>query len=407
MTIAEDMNTLGFASVIAVIDRDRTNAGEEISGHFSVADGSQLAVTSFVAAERAGDADPEAASVRYYPNLGVAYGTVDRAGLAALKADPKVRSVAAAPLFSLIRPVGVAALVDPAATLTWGLDAIGVQELWDEGLDGSGVRIAHLDTGIDATHPALVKALESFAEIDFSGREKPGATPSESDMTFWHGTHTAATIAGRSVAGTTVGVAPGATLASAKVIEGGDVVARILGGMDWALARRVRVLSMSLGLRGMNTAFVSVVDLLRDSGVLPVIAVGNEGPGTSRSPGNYPAALSVGAHDRNTAVAGFSSSQRFRRRSQALVPDLVGPGVDVISAGPNGGWHELSGSSMATPHVAGLAALLLQAEPTATVDELERAILASADRGTMDVERVNHGAVSAPRALASLRARRR
>jgi len=160
---------------------------------------------------------------------------------------------------------------------------------------------------------------------------------------------------------------------------------------------------MSLGLRGMNTAFRSIVDLLRDSGVLPIIAVGNEGPGTSRSPGNYPEALSVGAHDRNTAVAGFSSSQRFRRRAQPLVPDLVAPGVDVISTGPAGSWHELSGSSMATPHVAGLAALLFQADPTATVDDVENAIFASADRGRMDRDRVNRGAVHGPRALAALR----
>jgi subtilisin len=407
MTIAEEMNALGFASVIAVLARDHTDKGAEVGEHFSVADGSQLAVTSVETAEQAGDDAPRPASARYYPNLGVVYGTVDRAGLAGLRADSKVRSVTAAPMFSLIRPVGVAALVTPAASLTWGLTAIGAQELWDQGLDGTGVRVAHLDTGVDATHPALVDAVQDFAEIDFSGREKPGVKAWESDLTFWHGTHTAGTIAGRPVAGTVVGVAPGATLVSAMVIEGGDVVARILGGMDWALGRQVRVLSMSLGLRGVNASFLQIVDLLRDSNVLPVIAVGNEGPGTSRSPGNYPKALSVGAHDENTAVAGFSSSQRFARRSQPLVPDLVGPGVDVISAGPGGGWHELSGSSMATPHVAGLAALLLQAEPDTTVAALERAILASADRGTMDVERVNRGAVHGPRALAALRSERR
>jgi subtilisin family serine protease len=140
--------------------------------------------------------------------------------------------------------------------------------------------------------------------------------------------------------------------------------------------------------------------------MLPVIAVGNEGAGTSRSPGNYPKALSVGAHDEHGAVADFSSSQRFQRRSQPLVPDLVGPGVAVVSADQGGGWHELSGSSMATPHVAGLAALLLQARPDATVDQLERAILTSATLGAMDRERANRGAVNGPRALARLLASR-
>ena len=186
------------------------------------------------------------------------------------------------------------------------------------------------------------------------------------------------------------------------VIEGGDVVARIFGGMDWALGQGARILSMSLGIRGLVADFLDIVNVLRDSKVLPVIAVGNEGPGTSRSPGNYPKALSVGAHDSSFAVADFSSSQRFKRRSQPLAPDLVAPGVDVVSAAPGGGWRSLSGSSMATPHVAGLAALLLEAKPDASVTRLERAIFASADLGAMELERANRGAVDGPRALKAL-----
>jgi subtilisin family serine protease len=187
------------------------------------------------------------------------------------------------------------------------------------------------------------------------------------------------------------------------VIEGGDIVARVLGGMDWAVGERVRVLSMSLGIRGIVDDFLDIVDVLRSNGVLPVVAVGNEGPGTSRSPGNYPSALSVGAHDEQFAVAEFSSSQRFVRRSQPLVPDVVAPGVDVVSAASQGKYQSLSGTSMATPHVAGLAALLVEARPDVTVDRLEEAIFASARPGKMDVERVNRGAVNAVRALAALR----
>jgi len=148
--------------------------------------------------------------------------------------------------------------------------------------------------------------------------------------------------------------------------------------------------------------FLDIVQVLRDSGVLPVIAVGNEGPGTSRSPGNYPNALSVGACDAAGEVADFSSSQRFKRRTQPLTPDLVAPGVDVISAKPGGCWRTLSGSSMATPHVAGLAALLMQARPQASIAQVERAIFRSAQRGAMDRERVNRGAVHAGRALTAL-----
>ena len=99
----------------------------------------------------------------------------------------------------------------------------------------------------------------------------------------------------------------------------------------------------------------------------------------------------MGAHDSSFAVADFSSSQRFKRRSQPLAPDLVAPGVDVTSAAPGGGWRSLSGSSMATPHVAGLAALLIEARPEARRHAIERAIFGRAPLGAMALERANRG----------------
>ena len=189
---------------------------------------------------------------------------------------------------------------------------------------------------------------------------QPAPKPHDSDE---HGTHTAGTIAGRPVGGRHVGVAPGARLASAIVIEGGDAIARVLGGMDWALGLGARVLSLSLGFRGWWPDFLAVTRVLRQKGVLPVFAVGNEYAGSSRSPGNYPEALSVGACGEDDRVADFSSSQRFNRKKDPVVPDLVAPGVGIVSAKPGGGYQAMDGTSMATPHVAGLAALLLEAEP--------------------------------------------
>jgi subtilisin family serine protease len=187
------------------------------------------------------------------------------------------------------------------------------------------------------------------------------------------------------------------------VIEGGDVVARVMAGMDWIVGSGARILNMSLGIRGMLDDFLALTVLLREKGVLPVFAVGNEGPGTSRSPGNYAEALSVGAHDRRRAVADFSSSQRFPRGVDPIVPDLVAPGVDIPSARPGGGYQLMSGTSMATPHVAGLAALLFQAKPTATIDEVEQAILGSCTlHGHMDRARAGRGRPDAVRALALL-----
>lgn len=338
-----------------------------------------------------------APSVRVYANLGVALATVDRQGLAGLRADPSVERVEAAPEISLIHPREVKA-TRLSARYTWGIRSLHVHHLWEQGLTGKGVLVGHLDTGVDGQHASLQGAIRYFAEFDVFGRQVlPDPAPWDSDD---HGTHTAGTIAARPVRGRHIGVAPGADLASAMVIEGGQVVARVLGGMDWAVGRGCRILSMSLGLRGYWTDFLPLTQILRQRGVLPVFAAGNEGPGTSRSPGNYAEALSVGASERGGEIAWFSSSQRFARTADPLVPDLVAPGVSVISARPGTGYLSMDGTSMATPHVAGLAALLLEAVPGAGVDELERAIFGSCVlEPEMPVDRANRGIPDAPRAL--------
>jgi subtilisin family serine protease len=337
--------------------------------------------------------------VRFYPNLGLLFGSVDRDGLAALRCDARVLSVSRPPsLGGPIRPprAGAARLT---RKLTWGIEALGIPALWKEGLTGRGVLVGHLDTGVDARHPALRDgAVARFAEFDLLGRlVRPTPRPHD---TQGHGTHTAATIAGRPVRGRRLGVAPGASLASAIVIEGGDVVARVLRGMDWALGQGVRVLSLSFGFRGRWEKLRTLTRICRERGVLPVFAVGNEGPGTSCSPGNCGEALSVGACDRARRVPYFSSSERLHRRRDGLVPDLIAPGVDVISARPGRGYQSMDGTSVAAPHVAGLAALLLEAAPDCTVARLERAILDSCTRPrTMSRQRANRGLPRARRAL--------
>jgi subtilisin len=338
-------------------------------------------------------------SVLHFPNLGLMLGTVTREGLQGLRADPRVKKVVGAPQFSLIRPVEVAA-AKLTTKVTWGIDFLKVPKLWSQGLSGKGIRVGHLDTGADGKHPALKKAIAAFAEFNSFGIQvKPNPKPHDTDD---HGTHTAATIAGREVKGQTVGVAPQASLASAIVIEGGNVIARILGGMDWAISQNVRILSMSLGLRGFFDDFLVVTQIIRSRNILPVFAVGNEGPDTSRSPGNYAEALSIGACDKKARIATFSSSQRFIRTGDPLVPDIVGPGVDIVSASPGGGFQVMSGTSMATPHIAGLAALLFEAKPTATVNEVETAILNSCQLGSISFERGNRGFPDAVRALMAL-----
>ena len=342
-------------------------------------------------------------AMRVFHNLGIVYGTVDQKGYDGLKADKtRVLKVLSAPEISLIRPVSSQASAAATPGRTWGITRLNAPALWDRGFTGSGILVGHLDTGVDGKHPVLKSALAAFAEFDQLGTRIDHDVSDAFDSDE-HGTHTAGTIAGRKVGTTEVGVAPDATLASAVVIEGGEVIARILGGMDWAIEMNVRILSMSLGLRGFVNDFLPVTQIIRDRGILPVFAVGNEGPGTSRSPGNYAEALSVGASDQNNLVADFSSSRRFLRTDDPRVPDLVGPGVDTFSALPGGGFGIMSGTSMATPHIAGLAALLFSAHPEKTAEEIETAIFKSCKRPTgVPASRANRGIPDAVRALAAL-----
>jgi subtilisin family serine protease len=347
----------------------------------------------------AAPADPTP-PVRYFPNLGLMLGTVDQKGLESLTASASVEQILAPPVLSLIRPVGVAA-AGPKTATTWGIRRLKADELHKRGFTGEGIIVGHLDTGADGEHPALKSAFHAFAEFDDLGFEVKPPPPAHDSAE--HGTHTAGTIAGRTVAGRAIGMAPKALLASAMVIESGNVTARILAGMDWVVGQGAKILSMSLGFRGFQNDFLAITQILRSRGILPVFAVGNEGPGTSRSPGNYAEALSVGAMAETETVADFSGSQRFARPNDPLVPDLVGPGVAVVSAKPGGGYQEMDGTSMATPHVAGLAALLMQAAPTATIDQIERAIFDSCTLLAGErADRQNRGVPDGLKALASL-----
>ena len=406
------MAEVGYAKVIVALRPQVAAAAvaaaeKSLSSYFSAPSQPEVASLALSARRSAskGFARPKAVAaraVRVYPRLGLALGFVTPQGAAGLAADVRVGAIVPAPELSLIKPVEMLPAKAAAGT-TWGIDRLRVSKLWNAGITGKGVVVGHLDTGVDASHPALQGALAAFAEFDHAGDQVTGANPWDSGE---HGTHTAGTIAGRASGGGQIGVAPDAKLASAMVIEGGQVIDRILAGMEWILGHNARILSMSLGLRGFTPAFQVIIDALRNQNVLPVIAVGNEGVLTSRSPGNYANVLSVGACDSNDRIPVFSSSQSFDRAADPLVPDIVAPGVDVLSCIPNGGYARMNGSSMSTPHVAGLAALLLQAMPGANVAALEAAIFGSCSRPAgMPKDRANRGVPDAPRAITALTGR--
>ncbi|MFC9426626.1 S8 family peptidase [Streptomyces sp. NPDC056987] len=266
---------------------------------------------------------------------------------------------------------------------------IGAPTAWGAGFDGKGVKIAVLDTGVDQTHPDL-KGVE-VAQKDFSGS---GNTVDH----VGHGTHVASTAAGSGAksGGKYKGVAPGAKILDAKVLddEGSGQDSGIIAGMEWAAGQGARIANLSLG--GQDTVehdpLEAAVDRLSaEKNILFVVAAGNEGPleETIGSPGSAASALTVGAVDRKNRIADFSSVGPTADGS--LKPDITAPGVDIVAAkaaqGQLGdpaadGYVSMSGTSMATPHVAGAAAILAQQHPDWSGQRIKQALTASAKPGT-------------------------
>lgn len=395
--------TLNHRKAVGVLVRLNSTSAKDLSSLAPLFDdeaGSRGALLSAYAARARSRSSP-APQMLVFEKLGIAYGAITRDALDALRNHPAVESVKEANSLRMIRPIPYLAATEPAkpdSGPTWGVRALKADALWAQGLTGKGVLIGHLDTGIDGTHPMLESAIEKAVIFDVGGRERKAASPPEDSGE--HGTHTAGTIVGRAVKRVQAGMAPGAKLLSAEVIEGGDGIARVLGGMNWALLNGAKILNMSLGWPNYVDSFLMVMDALRANECLPVVAVGNEGQGSTRSPGNYAQALSVGAFSENGRIPDFSGSEIMKRDVESVVPDIVAPGDDVWSAAVGGGFKVMRGTSMATPHISGLAALLMEAHPNATIVQVEQAIFASAARDRkMPETRAGRGAPDGVRAL--------
>ncbi|MFJ3798981.1 S8 family serine peptidase [Streptomyces sp. NPDC090088] len=306
----------------------------------------------------------------------------DRRAAGAVAAAPAVNRVwLDARVEALPRPTAAAPSDDGAGTAQ-----MGAPDAWRAGLDGKGVKVAVLDTGVDTTHPDLKDAV--VASANFAG------TRTTDDM-FGHGTHVASSIAGSGAAsgGKYKGVAPGAQLLNAKVLDddgyGSD--SGIVAGMQWAVDQGAKVINMSLGQRdvyGTDPLEQAVDELSAAKGVLFAISAGNDGPGegTLASPGSADAAITVAAVDHDDSLGSFSS--RGPTADDGLKPDISAPGVNIVGAKAKNavigtdagtpGYITLSGTSMASPHVAGAAAILAQQHPDWTGERIKAALMASA-----------------------------
>jgi subtilisin family serine protease len=272
-----------------------------------------------------------------------------------------------------------------SASLATSVPYIGASEAWAEGYTGTGVTVAVLDTGYDDTHLDLVGRVLSES-TSFVPGEEVAWDPNG------HGTHVASTVAGTGAAsaGANRGVADGADLLIGKVLDksGHGQDSWIIDAMEWA-ADRAPIVSMSLGSSGgddgTNPMSLALDAISEETGALFVVAAGNEyDPETIGAPGSASRALTVGSIADPTGALSEFSSEGPLIRSGSLKPEIAAPGTNITAArssdmaGTAVPYRTISGTSMATPHVAGAAAVLKQRHPEYTGAELRAALMSSA-----------------------------
>lgn len=294
----------------------------------------------------------------------------------------------------------VAQAINPQATTfpnvpnlggnNWGLDMIKAPEVWAQGYTGQGIVVAVVDTGVDYTHPDLDGNIwTNPGEIAGDGIDNDGNGFID-DIRGWdfvnddnnpmdqgsHGTHVAGTIAAENNGTGVTGVAYNAKIMPIRVLgPSGGSYDDVAAGIRYAANKGAKVINLSLGGGSSNRLVEDAVRYAIAKGAVVVMASGNEGRTQPGFPANIArtGGIAVGAVDRTTRNASFSN----KAGTQAL-DYVVAPGVGVLSTTPNNTYQSFSGTSMATPHVAGVAALILSANPNLAPAQVESLITRTA-----------------------------
>jgi subtilisin family serine protease len=330
--------------------------------------------------------------------------TGNAASLNALEVSEDVAHIAAANDFSLPDPSP--SLQADLAEIAWGIEKIGASRVWEDfGITGNGVVVANIDSGVLATHPALVNQYRGTdtGSHDYNWFDPSGTYTNEPGDNNGHGTHTMGTMVGSDGGANQIGVAPGATWIAAKgCVDSGCYGDHLLASAEWILApypiggtpgngdptKRPHVVNNSWGGYGGRLWYQAAVQAWRAADIFPAFSAGNSGShrGTVESPGDYAESFASGATDSNDTIA-FFSSRGPSSLTDEIKPDVSAPGVSVRSAMNDGGYASMDGTSMASPHTAGCVALIRAANPDLDVEGIEDMLTSTAnDLGDPDAD---------------------
>ena len=310
----------------------------------------------------------------------------DLGAASAVAARPDVAYIMANGSIELVEPDPLPETLTPS-TLTWGVQAVKADDVWDTyGVTGAGIVVANVDTGVEWTHPALMTQYRGGAgDHDYNWYMPTSGCAGETEPcdNDGHGTHTMGTMVGSTDPGDPlnavegIGVAPGAQWIACKGCEAhGCSTEALLTCGDWILAptdldglnpdpdKRPNVVNNSWGGGGGDFWYGGVVGAWRAAGIFPQFSAGNSGPNcsTTGSPGDYDQSFGAAALAEDLSIAGFSARGPAAVTGN-LQPNISAPGVNVRSSLPGGTYGSNQGTSMASPHVAGVVALVWSAQP--------------------------------------------
>ncbi|HEY8472796.1 MAG TPA: S8 family serine peptidase [Natronosporangium sp.] len=320
-----------------------------------------------------------------------------------LAAEPAVAELLAPTAYERIEPRVTEQPAQQLQSLAWGIENIRANQVWDQfGVRGEGITVATIDSGVQYDHPALVNQYrgnlgDGTFDHNYNWFDATGACPDAPCDPEGHGTHVTGTMVGDDGAGNQIGVAPHANWIATNGCCPSDEA--LVSSGEWLLAptdlagenpdpgKRPHIINNSWGTRvPSNDPFMEdVLAAWEAAGIFAVWSNGNNGPGceTSGSPGSRISAYSVGAHNRNNLITGFSS--RGPGQDGETKPDITAPGATIRSALPGNRYGTSDGTSMAAPHVAGTVALLwsgapgLIGEPEATRELLDLSAIDTED----------------------------